>query len=114
MNICHSPRTSAPAKPMKASQKCARMRRLLLNTIDSPPGCRKLLETRLLDDPDLRPHSFVAVAAELVAGHLPFAGFREARVDRGNVAGDQHDVDRRLVHEKAVHDVGAGHAEADG
>src|SRR5690348_3799446 len=97
MNICHSPRSSAPAKPMKASQKWARIKRLLLNTIESPPGCRELLEARLVDDLDLPPHALVAIAAEFVARHMTFARLREARVDGRDVAWNQHHVDGRPV-----------------
>src|SRR4051794_27336006 len=103
MNICHSPSSSAPAKPMKASQKCARMRRLLLNTIESPPCRRELLEAGLVDDFHLRPHAFMAVAAEFMAGHVALAGLREARVDGRDVARDEHEVDGGVVDQEAVH-----------
>src|SRR4051812_17885505 len=89
------------------------MRRRLLNTIESPPAGCELLEARLVDDSDLGPHALVAVAAELVAGHVTLARFREARVNGRDVARDQHRIDRRPVDQEAMHHVRARHPEPD-
>src|SRR6516165_7735924 len=111
MNICHSPSSSAAPKPTKANHRWAGTSRLLFHTAQPPPVCSQTCESRLVDDLDPAPHPLVPHAAKFVARHQALTGCLEARVEAGDIARHQHQVDVRASDQEAVHDVGAGGTE---
>src|SRR6516162_4482077 len=106
MNICHSPSGSARPKPAKASQKWARISRLLLDTAQPLCSGRHLRKGGLVDDLDPAPHALVSDAAELVAGHVAFAGRPESRREAGDIARYQHEIDIGPGDQESVHHIG--------
>src|SRR5271156_3135938 len=111
MYICHSPSSSAAPKPPKASQKWARISRLLCNTVDPPPIRRQFLERGLVDDFDPRPHALMADAAEFVARHIDLGRGAESRGGRRDVSRHQHRIDVAVFDQEAVDDIGTGGTE---
>src|SRR5580700_2294651 len=105
--------SNATAKAAKASQKWARISRLLCNTTQSPPACGELQEGGLVYNLQAPPHALVAHATEFVARHVALRRRFEARAERGDVTGYQHGIDVGVLNQKSMNDIGAGSANGD-
>src|SRR3954463_1872834 len=108
MYICHAPSTSAPKKPMKATQKWARTSLLARNTAQPFAAARAGQEFVARQHLDARPHRLVPGAAVLVARHQLLAALRKRRRERRDEAGNEHRVGVRLADDEAVQRVGRG------
>src|SRR4051812_27724626 len=102
MYICHAPRTIAPRKPTKATQKWARTSFLARNTAESLPwlGLGHQLRRRL--HLHACPHRLVAGAAVLVARHELLARRRERCREGRDEPGNQHRVGVGPADDEAV------------
>src|SRR3954451_7660426 len=102
MYICHAPRTSAPKKPMKATQKWARTSLLARNTAQPFTAAGAGEELVAWQHLDARPHRLVAGAAVLVARHQLLAALRKRRREGRDEAGNEHRVRVGLADDQAV------------